>query len=205
MKLLVEETVEALFNHFNFGRTSSERMMHYCRPAVEKFAFSKLFNHLLAIYAVKTKALQASFQAKLELIHGKQVQDLFAALEIKESLRLPEEAEPYSEAVDTLKKLGSYNAPLEKLNCCLNTLASMKTAVIDYSKGREELEGMDDELPVLIFVIVKSNVPNFNAEVALLLDYIGRSSRLEKELRLLVNFEAAGKYIANEWDLRAFS
>mmetsp|Transcript_32553 Transcript_32553/g.56318 ORF Transcript_32553/g.56318 Transcript_32553/m.56318 type:complete len:177 (+) Transcript_32553:908-1438(+) len=176
-------------------------MMHYCRPAVEKFVFSRLHNHLIAMYCIKTKTLEEAFRRKVELISQRSVQDLLTALEIREKYRLPDLATPYSEAIEILKKLGSNHTPLEKLNCCLNTAASMKTAVIDYWKGREELAAMDDELPILIFVVVQAKVINFNAEVALLLDYVGRLSRFEKEQRLLINFEAAAKYIANDWEL----
>lgn len=175
--------------------------MHYCRPAVEKFVFNRLYGHLFAMYCIKTKALDDAFQLKVEVVPEKSVEDLLLSLDIREKYRLSDLAVPYANAIETLKKLGSYSTPLEKLNCCLNTSANMKTAVIDYWKGREELDSMDDELPLLIFVIYQARVPNINAEVALLLDYIGRSSRFEKEQRLLINFEAAAKYIANEWDM----
>jgi hypothetical protein len=200
VKLLVEETVEALFSHFNFGKANSERMMHYCRPAVEKFVFNKLYTHLIAMYAVKYATLDNNFRRKAELIGVRPVQDILSSLEIREKYRLSELSTPYAEAIETLGKLGSYSTPLEKLNCCLNTVSSMKTAVIDYWKSREELSAMDDELPLLIFVLVQARVSNFNAEIAFLLDYVGRSSRFEKEQRLLINFEAAAKYIANDWE-----
>jgi hypothetical protein len=201
VKLIIEETVEALFSHFNFGRANSERMMHFCRPAVEKFVFSKVYCHLIAMYSAKTKALEDNFTRKADLIAQSPGQDVMDSLEVKGMYRLADLASPYAEAIDILSQLGSYNTALEKLNCCLNAVASMKTAVVDYWKGREELSSMDDELPILTYVVGKAKVQHFNAEIALLLDYVDRSSKLEREQRLLINLEAAAKFIANEWVL----
>jgi hypothetical protein len=39
---LVNETVHAFHSEYNFGKDSAKGLMPYCRPAVEKFIFSKV-------------------------------------------------------------------------------------------------------------------------------------------------------------------
>ena len=46
----IEETIAALFSHYNFGKTNSEKVMQFCRPAVERFIFSRVHSALFALY-----------------------------------------------------------------------------------------------------------------------------------------------------------
>ena len=50
IKETVDNAVEALFSHYNFGSANSERVMVFCRPAVEKYIYSKIYPVLFAIY-----------------------------------------------------------------------------------------------------------------------------------------------------------
>lgn len=79
-------------------------------------------------------------------------------LEIRAKYRLQDTEVPYSEAIDIFNKIGNLTTPLEKLNCWLSSMASMKTTVLDYWKSKEELETMDDELPVIIYIVARSEV-----------------------------------------------
>lgn len=116
-------------------------------------------------------------------------------------MRLADLTSPYKEAVEVLSKLTEFSTPTEKLNCLLSTMAAMKTAVVDYWHGKEELDAMDDKLPVLIYVLACSAVESPAAEVHLLQDYIGQSSGYDNELQLLTNFEVSVQYIAHELKL----
>ena len=39
---LVNETVHSFNSEHNLGKESAKSLMHYCRPAVEKYIFSKV-------------------------------------------------------------------------------------------------------------------------------------------------------------------
>lgn len=51
---------------------------------------------------------------------------------------------------------------------------------------------MDDLLPVLIYLLIRSQVRSPAAKIRFLRDYCGQSM-------LLLNFEASVRYIALEW------
>ena len=75
-------------------------------------------------------------------------------LEIRDKYRLVDSEVPYAETIELFNKIGTLTAPLEKLNCWLSSMACMKTTVLDYWKSKEELGTMDDELPVIIYIVV---------------------------------------------------
>lgn len=50
---------------------------------------------------------------------------------------------------------------------------------------------MDDELPILIFIILNTNIRNLYSQIALIEDYITHDSTYESERRTLINFKVA--------------
>ena len=44
----------------------------------------------------------------------------------------------------------------------------MRTTVLDYWKSKEELATMDDELPVVIYIVVMSSVESLASEIRFL-------------------------------------
>lgn len=82
VKLLVEETVEALFSHFNFGKANTERMMHYCRPAVEKYVYGKVMAHILGMYRWKWRGLDETFEQKRKQLKALSNRELLELMEV---------------------------------------------------------------------------------------------------------------------------
>ena len=202
VKTLIEDTVTALFSHFNFGKSNTEKIMQFCRPAVEKFVFTRLYPTLFGMYQEQNKETDEGFARKQRDLRRLSPVDLLTTLEvrdmqIKEKYRLG--AKPYSESIAIISKLQDLISPMEKLNCLLMSVASLKTAVVDFWRGKEELEAMDDLLPILIYMLVSSTIVHPAAQIHMLQDYVGRSSRYENEARLLINFEVSIKYVAFEW------
>lgn len=83
VKLLIEETVEALFSHFNFGKAHTEKMMHYCRPAVEKFLYAKLMTQLLGMYRCKMRATDEGFAQKRRELQPLSHREILDLLEVR--------------------------------------------------------------------------------------------------------------------------
>jgi hypothetical protein len=82
VKAIIEETIASLFSHFNYGRTQSEKMMHFCRPAVEKFVFSKVYNLLYSIYEFKFRESNEQFYRKSVEISSHPKSHIFDYLEV---------------------------------------------------------------------------------------------------------------------------
>lgn len=56
---LVNETVFQFNSEYNLGKDSAKSLMAYCRPAVEKYIFSKVLSLILInVYSYMIKYLQ---------------------------------------------------------------------------------------------------------------------------------------------------
>lgn len=63
----------------------------------------------------------------------------------------------------------------------MNTIGSLKTAVLDYWKGAVELEALDDVLPCIIYVVSRSHSKELASEVYLMMDFIRNNPKFEVE------------------------
>mmetsp|Transcript_52259 Transcript_52259/g.59725 ORF Transcript_52259/g.59725 Transcript_52259/m.59725 type:complete len:604 (+) Transcript_52259:83-1894(+) len=246
IKSMIEESVDTLFHEHNYGKGSSEKMMQFCRPAVERFIFSKLYDILFAMYKFKYEEKDSQFDIKCQKINQYDPVLIMKSLEIKkkyiihtdlnESMNISLEMSrtlsgsieiesyrnalsnrlnsstfisrvdkiPYYEAIQALQKVTDIIIPKDKLACLVSTVAAMKTCVVDFWKGKEELLEFDDEIGVMIYIVAQAQVPHLFSELELLRDYIGdqsMSTKYENEVRIITNLEAAGSYITREWEI----
>ena len=197
---VVESTVNSISSYFNLG-TSNNRILNYCRPAVEKYLYSKLLSGVLSMYSMKHSEINNKFNLQKEKLQSKSTQEVMDILEIKDKFRLQGTHNPYEESIEALNSLEAHHSPLEKLNSILECMTLMKTVVVDYWKGKKELEAMDDQLPVIIFIVSQVTSQEFPSEIRFLLDYSSMCSGFDNEQRLLVNIDASVSYITKEINL----
>lgn len=107
--------------------------------------------------------------------------------ELKEPLK-PKEI-PYIDAINELSKITKLRSPKEKLSVLLMMHSLMKSSVVEYHKGKEEIASMDEELPILIYVILCSKLDNIAAELNFVDDCVKLDSSLESEKRLMTNIK----------------
>jgi hypothetical protein len=77
----------------------------------------------------------------------------------------------------------------------------MKTTVVEYWKSKAEISAMDDELPIVIYIMAMTTADTMVAEAMFMLDYVGNLSRFENEARMLVNIETSIRFIAQELEV----
>ncbi len=107
---------------------------------------------------------------------------------------------PYIDAINEINKVQGLKAPREKLGAFLMMHSLMKSAVVDFHKGKEEVCSMDEELPILIYILVQCKLENAAAEFNFVDDYVQFDPNLESEKRLMTNLKVSLQYIANEWE-----
>ena len=79
--------------------------------------------------------------------------------------------------------------------CISEAYASMKTAVIDYWKGKIELSTMDDVLPLTIYAVSMADLSHPASEFNIMDDYLRINDRgFEIERKLLTNFDVSIQY-----------
>ena len=77
---------------------------------------------------------------------------------------------------------------------------------MEYTDGKFELESMDDELPIIIFVSTQVKVDNFIAELNMLDDYIKCSMRDNLvQNKMVTNLLSSLMYLSKSWNSKTGS
>jgi len=77
--------------------------------------------------------------------------------------------------------------------------ASLKSEVVDYHKGKFELEAMDDVLPLSIYCVALAKFNHAASFNNIMEDYLRQVNGFDHERKLLCNFDCAIRYVCNEW------
>lgn len=176
---IVESTIESLFSHYNYGKKNTEKVMVYCRPAVEKYIYTKLYSNLMNIYIAKYQEEDLIIEKKRLGLKDLKPEEILKKFNVPDKYCISDCEKPYEAATEYLLKLSEFVTPAEKLNCVLNFEAVLKSEVVEFWKGQEEL---DDDCCILIeiYCIVISDAQHLRAEVGLLSDYLRDKTDDEK-------------------------
>jgi hypothetical protein len=66
--MVVNETVMSFESEYNLGKETGKDLLQYCRLAVERYFFSKLYDKIFAMYVIKTEIDDKLFQERGRLI-----------------------------------------------------------------------------------------------------------------------------------------
>ena len=77
----------------------------------------------------------------------------------------------------------------------------IKFEVNEFYKGAKELTSIDEEAAILIFVIIRSKVPNIVSEINFIRDYVIHNDHLEAEDIVMMNLSSALNYLVEEWEI----
>jgi hypothetical protein len=66
--MVVNETVMCFESEYNLGKETGKDLLQYCRLAVERYFFSKLYDKIFAMYVIKNEIDDNLFQERGRLI-----------------------------------------------------------------------------------------------------------------------------------------
>lgn len=168
--------------------------LQYCRSVIEKKIYSKIYPRLLEHYKELCAGIDQKFEQKRSKLTGMTSADLLKVLQVPSKFLLTGVNEPYEDAKVVLRRFNRLKTPVDKINCLIAAVACMKACVVEYWKGGVEIQAMDDELPVLMFLLLTCEIRNPSAELTILSHYV--SGRLENEGRIILNFNSAVSYLS---------
>ena len=96
---------------------------------------------------------------------------------------------PYIDAIRELEKVSTSKCLRDKFDFIVSSNTVMKMRVIDYYHGKEELSTMDEELPILIFVVLHTKISNLFSQLNLIDEYLSTFPDFEVEKRFLMNLK----------------
>ena len=195
---VIEATVSSFNNYFNFGKNANE--MQYVQPAVEKFIFNKISYIIFDIYNAKYDTENKSFLAKQKEINEKYtIDEMMNFLEVKERFRCKDSFSiPYKSTIDCVNKIEYEQSPKEKLDALINAGLDLRNTLL--GGGKVELNSMDDELPIFIYISTQIKLTNAPAEFHIVEDYLRSFENTDSESKVLTNLMSAVMYITNGWN-----
>lgn len=88
---VVNETVNSFNSEYNLGKEVNKDLLQYSRPTVERYLFSKLFDKLFAMYAIKNKHDDELFQDRSRLIKEMEPHEVLKYLGVHDKFLLKKE------------------------------------------------------------------------------------------------------------------
>jgi len=212
--LMIRTCEDTFFNYFNFGKqkNKNENLLSYINPAIEKFLFNKLYFQLYELYSKKYEQENEEYLNKKKLINENcSIEDIMNFLEIKEKFRLlddykrsdfSENFKPYKSTIDHMNKIEYEQNPKVKFDTILSAGLDMRNTILGGNFGKVELNSMDDELPIFIYICTQINLKNAPAEFSMIEDYLKFSSSDEGESKVLTNIQSSLTFIRNGWEIK---
>ena len=147
----INDCVSTFHCYFNFGKSNTEKMLPYCRPAVEKFIFNKLYFLLYDLYDKRYEEENRKFVINQNNLKVKlSVEKIMDYLEIKKKFRgenMENETSfvsthhiiPYKSTIDCINKLEFEQTPKDKFDCLMKASLELRNSILDMTKGKVKI------------------------------------------------------------------
>ncbi|KAJ7312175.1 hypothetical protein JRQ81_006528 [Phrynocephalus forsythii] len=193
-----------------------------CVARLEDVFFAPLWAPLLAVYRNVYKAQEVALSKNMGLYRNMPPSEIGVSPKLLPRANLPRGAGgssyPYSAAVQELMLIPLGTSPQKKLECIVRTLRVICECAEEYCGGSEggpqtaaAAIGADDLLPILSYVVLKSNLPQLVSECAALEEFIHEGYLIGEEGYCLTSLQSALSYVESlhqpvlEKELRSLS
>ena len=173
----------------------------YFSLASEQFLFSKIYYILYDIYDKKYKKQNNDFLLVQKEINEKlSIKEIIEKIGIKQKFRSNEDL-PYKSVIDILSMISFERSLRKKFEILTTASLEIRTCVLEYSNGKHELDSMDDELPIIIYIATQIKVTNMFAELNIVDDYFRIISRDDlMQNKMITNLLSSLIYIIKNWN-----
>ena len=174
--------------------------------ASEQYIFNKIYFILFNIYCEKYK----EDNNKIIKIQ-KEINDNLTCLEIcsklqVQSIYLGKEKDPFKSVVNIINQISFEKFLHKKFEILTQASLEIRKCILEYTEGKFELESMDDELPIIIFISTQVKVNNLIAELNMIDDYIKCSMRDNLvQNKMVTNLLSSLMFLSKSWNLKTLS
>ena len=165
------------------------------------YIFNKIYFILIEIYKLKYKEQNDKYLSQKNKINKTlDVEGVFKHLEIKKKFR-GDDSIPFKVSIDLINKMEFEQLPRKKFENLIQSNLEMRNSILSSSQGKHELDSMDDELPLIIYLATQVRINNFPAELNLVDDYLKSTIRDDLiQNKMLMNLQSSVLYITNSWN-----
>ena len=170
------------------------------RESTEQFLWNKIYFILFEIYKKKFNEQNKKFlERQKEIKNNFNIDEIFKHLDINDKFR-GEDEEPFKITIELINKVEYEQVPKKKFETLTQSALELRNSILDYTKGKIELESMDDELPICMYLVTQIKVSNFLAELNLIQDYLQYTLRDKMiQNKVVTNLISSVLYITDSW------
>ena len=197
---LIEHTTNTLNCYYNQENNINYNTNFY-NSATEQFIFNKIYHYLYEIYDLKYKKCNEEFiLVKKEINENMEIKDIISNLNIKK-VYISNDPIPFMPVIENINKLQLEKCLKNKFKIITQSSLEIRNCILEYTGGKYELESMDDELPIIIYLATQINIENLFAELYMIDDYIKCTMRDELiQNKMVTNLLSSLSYISLKWD-----
>ena len=202
---LIEHTTNTLNCYYNQENNINYNTNFY-NSATEQFIFNKIYHYLYEIYDLKYKKCNEEFiLVKKEINENMEIKDIISNLNIKK-VYISNDPIPFIPVIENINKLQLEKCLKNKFKIITQSSLEIRNCILEYTGGKYELESMDDELPIIIYLVTQINIENLFAELYMIDDYIKCTMRDELiQNKMVTNLLSSLSYISLKWDKKTNS
>ena len=202
---LIEHTTNTLNCYYNQENNINYNTNFY-NSATEQFIFNKIYHYLYEIYDLKYKKCNEEFiLVKKEINENMEIKDIISNLNIKK-VYISNDPIPFMPVIENINKLQLEKCLKNKFKIITQSSLEIRNCILEYTGGKYELESMDDELPIIIYLVTQINIENLFAELYMIDDYIKCTMRDELiQNKMVINLLSSLSYISLKWDKKTNS
>ena len=192
---LSTNTLNCNFNNINNYNSS------FFTTASEQFIFNKIYQYLFNVYNKKYKNENEEYlSVKKEINKCMNIKEIVNNVGINEKYKGNDDY-PYKNVIETINKISYEKYIKNKFKILTQSSLEMRSYILEYTTGKDELVSMDDELPIIIYISTQINVDNLFAELNMVDDYIKCTMRDDLvQNKMVSNLLSGLLYISKNWD-----
>lgn len=192
---LSTNTLNCNFNNINNYNSS------FFTTASEQFIFNKIYQYLFNVYNKKYKNENEEYlSVKNEINKCMNIKEIVNNVGINEKYKGNDDY-PYKNVIETINKISFEKYIKNKFKILTQSSLEMRSYILEYTTGKDELVSMDDELPIIIYISTQINVDNLFAELNMVDDYIKCTMRDDLvQNKMVTNLLSGLLYISKNWD-----
>ena len=192
---LCTNTLNSTYNNYQ------EDDISYFSLASEQFIFNKIYYILYDIYDKKYQLLNNSFLIVQKEINEKlKIEEIFQKIGVKKKYKGTDKI-PYKSVIDLINMIPFEKSLKKKFEILTHASLEIRTYVLEYTNGKYELDSMDDELPIIIFIATQVNVKNLFAELNIVNDYIKCILRDDlMQNKMVTNLMSSLMFVSKTWN-----
>ena len=200
---IFEISINTLNSTFNFDENNNTKSNNttFFANASDQFILNKIYPELYNIYNIKYKNENEKYLLKKKEISEKfTIDEICKKIGIKQKLKGNDKI-PFKRVIDIIDKIDLEKSLKKKYEIMAQASLEIRNCVLDNTNCKYELDSMDDELPIVIYITTQLKVNNLYAQLCMIEDYIKCSLRDRlAQNKTVTNLMSSLLFITNSWD-----